>query len=248
MSHDQRQHLPNPVWTDLARRAGLSEGRRRVLEAVEAAPEPPTTHLIADHLGLHHNTVREHLDELEAEGFVVATPQATGKRGRPAFCYTSTAPDPNRILASYLHLLDAVATVLGSGPEAVQQARRIGRMWASKARAAGAGTLSPDQPQEESGKSAPVSSLIPELSALGFSPVVRGGGVDLRACPLVTPQRAPHPLVCVMHEEYLNAQLSHQALPGQEEQPPGAQPPQACQVRVRPLSETGCQVRASQEA
>ena len=39
---------------------------------------------------------------------------------------------------------------------------------------------------------------------MGFAPEPHGDTLVLKACPLVTRDRVPHPLVCVMHEGYLN--------------------------------------------
>lgn len=50
-----------------------------------------------------------------------------------------------------------------------------------------------------------LADLAPELARLGFDPHLDGADLILRSCPLVTEGRPPHPLVCVMHEGFLDA-------------------------------------------
>lgn len=139
--------LPRPSWDDLSTRAELSTARQRVLDEVETAHRPLRTAEVADRLGLHHNTVREHLDALVEAGFVRATPETTGRRGRPALLYSSTAPDPGEVLDSYLALLDAVAESLGDGEAAETMAREIGRRWArGSSRVTAPASSAPDSP------------------------------------------------------------------------------------------------------
>lgn len=62
---------------------GLADASRvRVLGAVQASPGCGIRAL-ADRVGLHVNTVREHLQTLEREGFVYREVLPTGTRGRP---------------------------------------------------------------------------------------------------------------------------------------------------------------------
>ena len=122
--------LPRPALGDLSARANLSAARRRVLEVVEASNDAMTAVQVASALNLHHNTVREHLDALVDAGFVTVSTKPTGKRGRPALRYASTAPDPQQMVDAYLLLLDAIADTLGEGEEARAAALEIGRRWA----------------------------------------------------------------------------------------------------------------------
>ena len=122
--------LPRPALGDLSARANLSAARRRVLEVVEASNDAMTAVQVASALNLHHNTVREHLDALVDAGFVTVSTKPTGKRGRPALRYASTAPDPQQMVDAYLLLLDAIADTLGEGEEAQATALEIGRRWA----------------------------------------------------------------------------------------------------------------------
>lgn len=192
--------FPRPALGDLSARADLSAARRRVLEVVEASDEPMTAVQVASALNLHHNTVREHLDSLVDAGFVTISTRPTGKRGRPALRYSSTAPDPRQVIESYLTLLDAVAQTLGEGEDGQATALAIGRHWAeltpSVLEIASACDASPKER---------MSALLPQLAMMGFAPEVRDEEIVLRACPLVSHGHNPHPLVCAMHEGFLRA-------------------------------------------
>ena len=113
MTESQAQQAPQPAWASLVARAGLSPARRRVLRAVQESASPVSAAELAQDLGLHHNTVREHLESLVKQGMVSMTPVSTGRRGRPTLRYQVTAPDPIEVLVSYTTLLDAVITKIG---------------------------------------------------------------------------------------------------------------------------------------
>ncbi|MDU0349419.1 helix-turn-helix transcriptional regulator [Actinomyces sp. MRS3W] len=241
-----RAPLPRPAWTDLSVRAELSPARRRVLEAVEAAPQPVTAAHIARDLKLHHNTVREHLDALVEAGLVTVSTTPTGRRGRPALRYAPTGPDPAQVAASYLTLLDAVVEQLGDGADARRKALEIGRRWAQ---------LTPKDPAEPpahaNDPATPLAALLPYLSLMGFAPEFDGEQVILKACPLVTDSRPPHPLVCVMHEGFLNERYGTQACPtgprvDGADNGDAAAPADVTRFALAPLRADGCHVTASQ--
>ena len=132
MSAAASARLPRPSWVGLSARAELTVAQRRVLELIESAHHPMTAAEVASALGLHHNTVREHLDALIEAGFVEVSTNPTGRRGRPALHYASTAPDPAEVLDSYLTLLDAISETLGTSPQAQKLALDIGRRSGSR--------------------------------------------------------------------------------------------------------------------
>lgn len=186
---------------------------------------------IATAVGLHHNTVREHLDALMSAGFVTSRSRATGRRGRPSILYSSTAPDPEEVLDSYLTLLDVVCETIGTDEEGMRCAQEIGRRWAV---VTGAPPVK-GRPESDAER---VAALEPHLSRMGFAPETDGdGGALLRACPLVTRSRAPHPLVCAMHEAFLNEELRrHDAAGGVGRKLRG-------RVDLTPLQPDGCHLR-----
>ena len=189
---------------------------------------------VASALDLHHNTVREHLDALVDAGFVEVSTKPTGRRGRPALRYASTAPDPDEVLDSYLTLLDAIAETLGTGPRAREIALAIGRRWARMTPSA----QQVEDPGEGAGPAQRAASLLPDLSIMGFAPEPHGDSIVLKACPLVTRARVPHPLVCVMHEGYLNEVYGRTG----PEPSPADETGARTRLTVVPLTEDGCHV------
>ena len=188
---------------------------------------------VASALGLHHNTVREHLDALIDAGLVEVSTRPTGRRGRPALRYASTAPSPTEVLDSYLTLLNAISQTLGTCPQARELALEIGRRWAR---------MTPPQETEDAGEGAGpaqrAASLLPDLSIMGFAPEPHGDSIVLKACPLVTRARVPHPLVCVMHEGYLNEVYGRTG----PEPSPADETGARTRLTVVPLTEDGCHV------
>ncbi len=64
--------------------AELTSQRAAVLEVVQHSAIPLTSSQVADGLGLHHNTAREHLDALVERELICRTSSAPSGRGRPA--------------------------------------------------------------------------------------------------------------------------------------------------------------------
>ena len=56
---------------------------------LQARTTPATVEDVAAEVGLHVNTVREHLDRLVAAGFVASEPEVRTTRGRPRLLYRS---------------------------------------------------------------------------------------------------------------------------------------------------------------
>lgn len=196
---------PRPSWADLSTRSALPPTRLRVLERVESHAEPVTALEVATELGLHHNTVREHLDALIEAGFISAQSRSTGRRGRPSILYQSTAPAPEDVLDSYLALLDVVCETIGQDEAGLRCAQEIGRRWAQATDAPEVQANADGTPLSDEER---VAALTPHLTTMGFAPERHGAEcVLLRACPLVTRSRVPHTLVCVMHEAFLNEEL-----------------------------------------
>ena len=221
--------LPRPALGDLSARANLSAARRRVLEVVEASNDAMTAVQVASALNLHHNTVREHLDALVDAGFVTVSTKPTGKRGRPALRYASTAPDPQQMVDAYLLLLDAIADTLGEGEDARATALEIGRRWAELT----PGTIA--EPTVDGEQVDRVTALIPYLAVMGFAPEVSGDTVVLRSCPLVTRNHRPRDLVCTMHEGFLRAVV-------------GPDPASYERIKFLPNGPDGCQITPAQPA
>jgi len=87
------------------RQAG-HDSREGILRLVEAHGAPVLVEQLAEVTGLHHNTVRSHLDVLMTEGRVNRTRVRTGGRGRPPWQYEAVTAgrlsDVGRELAALL--------------------------------------------------------------------------------------------------------------------------------------------------
>lgn len=120
----------------------LSSARAGVLRAVTAAGTAVTVSALAEQLGQHPNTIREHLDALvDGEHLERVRSSPTG-RGRPAWLYRSPAQSAgggpgdlmdgplgdggHEYLALAVALMDQVAT---TSPDPESLARKAGERW-----------------------------------------------------------------------------------------------------------------------
>jgi predicted ArsR family transcriptional regulator len=106
-----------------------STSRTAVLGLLRSRGEPLGVVEIAEHVGLHQNTVRSHLDLLVEAGYAIRRSEAPSGPGRPRVVYQATeAPDGERdyrLLAEVLaqHI---VATSQRSGQAPISQDAAIG--------------------------------------------------------------------------------------------------------------------------
>ena len=95
--------------TQLAR--GCRGQRAAILERLQQAGAPTTIAGLAAELGVHQNTVREHLDALVDRGLAVRGRAPAHGRGRPAWTYTATTGnvEPDQQVRDYAGLATALA-------------------------------------------------------------------------------------------------------------------------------------------
>jgi len=168
----------------------LSGQRLRVLEHVRAHAPVRTPDAAAD-LGLHQNTVREHLDALVAAGLVERATEPAAGRGRPAALYRPATADPAAPAREYAALATALAGHLArTSAEPEREARAAGLEWGREL-------------AEQTGRAAtdPRRVVLDALTRLGFAPVDEGGerGIALRRCPLLDAARRYPSVVCQVH-------------------------------------------------
>jgi predicted ArsR family transcriptional regulator len=136
---------------------------------------------IAEHAGLHANTVRTHMGELEASGAVVRERAASDGPGRPQVRYRLRAGW--RLPSSDLHgLSELLAALVARVDPSIETIQELGRHW---------GRFLSGRPGGD-----PIRALPRLLERLGFDAEVRGLEVRLRSCPCpaVSPE---HPeLIC----------------------------------------------------
>jgi len=184
---------PRPVRYDAAG-VPLSAQRARVLEQLQQSGPSTTVSALAELLGLHTNTVREHLDALVERGLATRDRLPSPGRGRPAGAYTAAPgrPEPDPRVRDYAGLAGALAGQIArtsSDPRA--DALAAGEAWGT--------ALAQPLP---TGRPAQARRLVVALLGdLGFAPESddRANVVRLRRCPLLDAARAHPEVVCPVH-------------------------------------------------
>jgi predicted ArsR family transcriptional regulator len=144
---------------------------------------------LTEHLGLHHNAIRQHLAKLVEAGLVSEGTAPRVGRGRPRLCYTVDPSAESRwgVTGPYERLTLMLTEIIRSGDSPVEVGRRFG----ARSRVA------------TNGGADPVSNLVDAMERHGFEPTTtrRGGTVDivLHACPFETTALADPDTVCALH-------------------------------------------------
>ncbi|OBJ72169.1 MarR family transcriptional regulator [Mycobacterium sp. 1274756.6] len=199
----------------------LSAQRWAVLDQVRNRA-PVRVADIAAALGLHTNTIREHLEALVELGLVERTTAATGGRGRPAARYRPTATDPAVQGGAFAALATVLAGQLARvSPEPERDAESAGADWGR--------TL-----VEAGGASEPRRVVLDALARLGFAPDEqsdKAGGVALRRCPLLSAARRHPEIICRVHRGIVVGMLEELGAPADADLVAFAEPG-ACRLRL----------------
>jgi predicted ArsR family transcriptional regulator len=163
--------------------------RHEVFRYLADADRPVDVVELTEHLGLHHNAIRQHLAKLvEADLAVEATAARVG-RGRPRLVYTVAPSAESRwgVTGPYERLTLMMAEIIRSGDSPVDVGRRAG----GRVRAAPGAAADP------------VAGFVDAMARHGFEPTAtqRGDEVDivLGACPFETTALADPDTVCGLH-------------------------------------------------
>jgi predicted ArsR family transcriptional regulator len=145
-----------------------STSRTAVLELLRSRGEPLGVVEIAEHVGLHQNTVRSHLDLLVDAGYAIRRSEAPSGPGRPRVVYEATAaPDGER---DYRLLAEVLAQhIVATSERPGEAAVNAGRSWAKLAerhQPGGDGT-SGEAPISED---AAIAAVVRMLGDTGFAP------------------------------------------------------------------------------
>lgn len=121
-----------PLPTTSSRRERLSGPRRAVLDLLVETQVPMTVAAVAERLGQHPNTVREHLEALVRARLASRDQLPPVGRGRPAAAYTYT-PEGSFSSPEYAVLAQVLVTyltrVIPDGPALRRHAHEAGRAW-----------------------------------------------------------------------------------------------------------------------
>lgn len=147
---------------------------------------------VAEAVGLHVNTAREHLDRLVAVGFVEREREHRTVRGRPKVLYRSLGASPDGpaivraridevLIAGYGHAADSPAAA----------ARAAGRALVE--------SLAPMTGEPRLDAPAQLGALVHQLEELGFEARAEGLDVHLEKCPLAHLAHSGSDVVCSAH-------------------------------------------------
>lgn len=198
-------------------RALSSPSRTAILAVLRAEGAALAVERVADLVGLHVNTTREHLEVLVAAGLASRTAEARATRGRPRTLYTArgpAGPDGEPWLRDQLSrvLLAGYGRPLAEPGAAAERAAEglaaelgaVGAAAGTGARAAGDGARA-DAADGAAGADADaardrqVAALREHFARLGFDPEIRGSEVRLRRCPVLDLAHERAEVVCGVH-------------------------------------------------
>jgi predicted ArsR family transcriptional regulator len=163
--------------------------RHEVFRYIADAERPVDVAELTEHLGLHHNAIRQHLAKLVEAGLVSVTTAPRVGRGRPRLVYTLDPAAESRwgVAGPYERLTLMLTEIIRSGDSPVEVGRRVGR----EARVTTGETTDP------------VSEFLEAMGRHGFEPKAtrRGAQIDivLGTCPFETTALADPDTVCGLH-------------------------------------------------
>ena len=163
--------------------------RHELFRFIVEAGRPVGVAELTEHLGLHHNAIRQHLAKLvEAELVVESTAPPAG-RGRPRLQYILNPSADSRwgVTGPYERLTLLLTEIIRSGDSPVEVGRRAGR------RSTVAASSDVD----------PVDALVGAMARHGFEPEATRSGnqvdIILGACPFETTALVDPDTVCGLH-------------------------------------------------
>ena len=163
--------------------------RQEMFRSIVEAGHPVGVVELTDHLGLHHNAIRQHLAKLVEAGLVSEGTAARAGRGRPRLVYTVTPSADGRwgAVGPYERLSLLLAEIIRSGDSPVDVGRRAGRQ----------------VPTGASNDADPVAGFVDAMERHGFAPTAkrRGNQIDivLHTCPYASTALADPQTVCGLH-------------------------------------------------
>jgi len=171
--------------------ATLSRSRRALYELLVAQDGAVTLADLVKLSGLHENTVRGHLEGLEAERLVAREQRPPQGRGRPALLWRARSDQ-----GEYAALASTLAyTLRDASAQPEEDAIGAGKRWGRR--------LATSRPAgSDRGVVSPVRDLLDDL---GFSPVgtvdadAEAADLRLTTCPLLEAAREVPSIVCNVH-------------------------------------------------
>lgn len=180
--------------------------RARILEVLRAAPQGLDARQIAAQVGLHHNTVRTHLDLLVDAGLAIRHAEERSQPGRPRMVFEAKETDQESQPRGYQLLAQILASYLaGSLADPSAEAEKLGKLWGSYL------TVRPP-PFERISQDEAMSRLVDRFVDLGFEPEMTRGEAGLKMllhrCPFRELAAERPQVVCSLHLGLMRGVLS----------------------------------------
>jgi len=153
---------------------------------------------LAQHLGLHPNTVRAHLLVLEKSDLVVSSSEHAGRPGRPRRLFAAV---PEEAELEHALLASALASSLERLPDGGEAATTAGRSWGG----ALVERLEPGRTPDEAGCVERVATL---LRRRGFAPEHDAAGIVMRRCPFRELAERYPGVICSFHAGLIDGALA----------------------------------------
>jgi predicted ArsR family transcriptional regulator len=144
---------------------------------------------LTEHVGLHHNAIRQHLAKLVDAGLVREDTERSARRGRPRLTYTVAPAAGSRwgAVGPYERLALMLTEVIRTDDPPIEVGRRAGRR-----ERLGAG-----RPVD------PVGELVERMARHGFEPSLARDrdeiAITLQACPFASAAMADPDTICQLH-------------------------------------------------
>lgn len=193
---------PSPLSSrrpDLSHHKVLSSiSRAAVLELLRSRAEPLGVVEVAEHVGLHQNTVRSHLDLLVESGFAIRRSEPPSRPGRPRVVYEATAAPGGE--TDYRLLAEILAHHLAAEERPGLAAMNAGLSWATS-------RWRREPGEDESAATARLSeddaiaAVVKMLGDTGFAPQLSADGtsLNLHRCPFRDLAAKQQDVVCGAH-------------------------------------------------
>lgn len=227
--------------------------RQQVLTAIQQAPDPPGVAEIAARVGIHLNTARFHLANLEADGVIERLLGEASGPGRPPVTYRSRRGQALGEVRRYQVLAEVLLSHLAATGDA-PAAENAGEAW-------GAHLVPRPAPYHAVDHNEALTLLIRLLAELDFAPEYFTGtppippdtsptatstdtaatsesspaGIRLRHCPFLELADPHRNLVCAMHLGLMRGALSELNAPVTVTDLQPFAEPTACLAQLAPV-------------
>lgn len=201
----------------MAEQDRTTERRRQVLAAIQNSENPLGVAAIAAQVGIHLNTARFHLANLEADAMIERLPGGISGPGRPPVVYQARPGQALGEVRRYRMLAEILLSHLSASGDASSAAEAAGSVW-------GAHLVDRPAPYHQVDKDEAVTRLTSLLAELDFAPEVVASIVAdeqhethefirLRHCPFLELADHHRNLVCAMHLGLMQGALAELRAP-----------------------------------